>query len=63
MKALNNTTITVFGDSISKGLFLNGTKIDKLGTSAVDILQNNFMERKTGLEPATFALARRRSTR
>ncbi len=43
MKALNNTTITVFGDSISKGLFLNGTKIDKLGTSAVDILQNNFM--------------------
>ncbi len=43
MKTQNNTTITVFGDSISKGLFLNGTKIDKLSTSAVDILQNNFM--------------------
>ncbi len=40
MEFLYNTKITIFGDSISKGLYLDGGKIERVTPSAVDYLKN-----------------------
>ncbi len=42
--------------------FFNFLKTTFIFTSKSKVIKNNTMERETGLEPATFSLARRRST-
>lgn len=41
MQTIHNFNITIFGDSISKGLFLKDDKIEKIDRPAVKILKDN----------------------
>lgn len=42
MELLYNKNITIFGDSIAKGVFLNNLKIQKITPNAAEIVEDNF---------------------